>query len=192
MAKASLFNRFNELILTFGYSGKSRFAPGTVGSIFATLCWYFTNNYFIEQLYSLILISLFWIFLTIFLIVFALYGIKPYQIFYQKNNIDDKSIVVDEAVGIFITLEIFRLTLGKNLYIIDPLNYIIYILVGLALFRFFDIKKPWIIGICDRNFKNAWGVLLDDILCGFGAGLLTILFYIYTRDNQWFNTIRCY
>lgn len=191
MAKPPLYHRLNELILTFGYCGKSRFAPGTVGSIGAMLCWYFANNYFIANNFPLWLQSFFWIIIIFSLTIFSCYSIKHYQIFLNKSNIDDKSIVVDEAIGIFIALELFKLYLGNQIFIIDPLKYIIYILAGFLLFRFFDIKKPWIIGICDRTLKNSFGVLLDDILCGLIAGIFTIILYKYTHNTIWFQQINC-
>jgi phosphatidylglycerophosphatase A len=37
---------------------------------------------------------------------------------------------------------------------------------GLAflLFRFFDIIKPWPIRLADRQLKNGFGVMFDDVL----------------------------
>jgi len=43
-------------------------------------------------------------------------------------------------------------------------------LVPFALFRLFDIWKPWIIGRADRR-HDAAGVMLDDLLAGLFAGL---------------------
>jgi len=44
-----------------------------------------------------------------------------------------------------------------------------YLLLGIMLFRLFDIWKPGPIGWIDRHMKGGWGVMLDDI----AAALLT-------------------
>ena len=41
----------------------------------------------------------------------------------------------------------------------------IWIVIGFALFRLFDIWKPWIIGWADRR-GDALGVMLDDVIAG--------------------------
>lgn len=46
-------------------------------------------------------------------------------------------------------------------------------LVAFVLFRLFDISKPWIIGRADRR-GDAWGVMLDDLLAGLFAALVTV------------------
>jgi len=43
-------SKINELILTFFYCGKAKYAPGTFGTIGALLFWIFVNNYFIEEM----------------------------------------------------------------------------------------------------------------------------------------------
>jgi len=51
----------------------------------------------------------------------------------------------------------------------------IHLICCFVAFRFFDITKPLFIGYCDRNFKNGFGVMFDDLVSGFIAGLLGIL-----------------
>ena len=41
-----------------------------------------------------------------------------------------------------------------------------WILLGLILFRFFDILKPWPIGPLDRHVSGGLGILLDDLVAG--------------------------
>ena len=82
------------------------------------------------------------------------------QIHYAINNIlkgcdeqDPPSIVIDEVVGMWISCIFIN-------------NDLIMILVAFSLFRLFDIFKPFPIGLVDRNFKNAFGIIFDDILAG--------------------------
>ena len=46
-----------------------------------------------------------------------------------------------------------------------------------ALFRLFDIWKPWPISWVDKNIKGGWGILFDDLLAGLFAGV--ILFSLF-------------
>ena len=44
-------------------------------------------------------------------------------------------------------------------------------------FRIFDITKPSIIGKIDKKTKGGLGVMLDDMLAGLFAGLLSAVIY---------------
>ena len=78
---------------------------------------------------------------------------------------DDSSIVWDEIAGMLITMIAVPLT-WQNL------------LVGFALFRLFDIVKPWPISYLDKHLHGGLGIMLDDIIAGFFAlgGLHLALF----------------
>jgi phosphatidylglycerophosphatase A len=69
---------------------------------------------------------------------------------------DSKRIVIDEAVGLFITMMAL------------PVRWP-YILVGFLLFRAFDILKPPPIRFIERTVKGGCGVVLDDVLAGIYA-----------------------
>jgi phosphatidylglycerophosphatase A len=77
----------------------------------------------------------------------------------MTGTYDNSMIVIDEVAGLWITL------LATTL---SPFS----ILAGFALFRFFDILKPWPISYLDKNIGGAWGVMLDDILAGLCAALV--------------------
>ena len=68
---------------------------------------------------------------------------------------DSGAIVVDEVVGIWITL------------LAAPTS-VIGILLAFLFFRFFDIFKPWPISYFDR-MPGAMGVMMDDVMAGFYA-----------------------
>ena len=143
------YSKINELILTFFYCGKAKKAPGTFGTIGAMLLWFFINDYFVVNNYPAIIQFFFWIVLTILLCAYSFHEIPNYHLVKNAKDIDHKSIVVDEAVGIFIALEIFNFS-AQEIYILNQEKFIIYTFLCFILFRFLDIKKPWIIGICDR------------------------------------------
>ena len=64
---------------------------------------------------------------------------------------DPREMVIDEISGQWLLLSFMPLTLT---------SYI----VGLALFRFFDIVKPWPVSVADRNIHGGFGVMFDDTL----------------------------
>ena len=184
------YSKINELLLTFFYCGKAKKAPGTVGTIGALIFWLFTNDYFVNNNYSAIFQYSFWFILTLALCIYALYEIPNYHLVTNSKDIDQKSIVIDEAVGIFIALEIFNF-LAQEIYILSQAKFMIYTFLCFLLFRFFDIKKPSIIGVCDRKMKNSFGVMFDDIICGILAGVITLIIYKLTVNSKFFELINC-
>lgn len=71
---------------------------------------------------------------------------------------DNSMIVIDEVAGLWITLMASTLS---------PLS----ILAAFALFRFFDILKPWPISWLDQKLPGGVGVMADDLAAGLAAAL---------------------
>ncbi|MEL0309978.1 MAG: phosphatidylglycerophosphatase A, partial [Gammaproteobacteria bacterium] len=82
---------------------------------------------------------------------------------------DDSIIVSDEMGGMLITL--FMMSMFSD--------GIFFYLIGFALFRAFDIAKPWPISYIDQNLKNGFGVFLDDLIAGFLSFLVFFCFYLF-------------
>ena len=81
-------------------------------------------------------------------------------IYVRRSGIADPSeVVVDEVAGQWLTLVLVPP---------DPLLY----LAGFALFRLFDIRKPWPVGWADREVGGGLGVMLDDVFAGIYAALI--------------------
>ena len=137
-------NFIYKSIITFFFVGNIQFAPGTIASMFAMLVWFFIPlNLFIQL--SIILILL-------LLALFLCY------IHSTESDIKDPSyIVIDEVIGMFISL--FMLPKQLSFY-----------LLAFMLFRIFDILKPSIIYNA-QDLKYGVGIIADDIL----AGLFTII-----------------
>lgn len=72
---------------------------------------------------------------------------------------DPGAIVIDEVAGQWLALVLVPP---------DPIAYGI----GFALFRLFDVIKPWPISWLDRTLKGGIGVMLDDLLAGVIAAVL--------------------
>ncbi len=151
----------NWFFLTLGYSGLSPKAPGTMGTLaslplgMAILIYFDATTLFLAAL----LIS-----------VIAIKGINNYEAL--TGNHDDQKIVIDELAGMWFALSVAPASGVALTQITDLQNgFLIQCLLSFVLFRYFDITKPSIIGRIDREAKGGIGVMGDDIVAGFAAGI---------------------
>lgn len=165
--------KLHELFLTFFYSGKFPKAPGTFGSLTSLVFWFFCTQFFCNLEIPIFVQNILW---GIFLICGFTYGCIASPLYAKQfNQIDHQSIVLDETVGQILALQITFAFFYENYF--EHSSFIfLHLFLCFALFRFFDIKKPSFIGYADRNFKNGFGVMFDDLLSGILAGLITLLF----------------
>jgi phosphatidylglycerophosphatase A len=88
------------------------------------------------------------------------------RIFQEK---DSQRIVIDEAVGFFITMTALPPAWP-------------YLIGGFCLFRCFDILKPPPIRLIERKVKGGYGVVLDDVLAGVYASISLRLFFFFLQS----------
>jgi len=152
MKGKSLFH----IIIASGFgSGFFPVAPGTAGAALATALWYLLSLHVTVQ-------SLFFITIALILI-FTVLGTWSSNVLAPSWGEDPSRIVVDEMVGVWITL-------------VGAIGGIWWhILLAFVLFRLLDIYKP--LGIRRmENIKGGFGVMMDDILAGiYGLVLLILL-----------------
>ncbi len=164
----------SELLLTFFYSGKAKKAPGTFGSAAALMFWFCLNWIFFKTEVSLLNQNIFWGFFLFSIFFYGCFAIKNYA--KKVGEIDHSSIVLDEVVGQILPLQItFNLIVTDYFFKNDLIAK--HLLFCFILFRLLDIKKPLLIGWCDRNLKNGFGVMFDDLLCGIFTTLLGYFFF---------------
>ena len=85
------------------------------------------------------------------------------NIYIAETHTDDPgAVVIDEVAGQWIAL--------------IPATTLVWWhwALGFALFRLFDILKPWPIGWADRNVKRGFGVMLDDVIAGVYAAAILL------------------
>ncbi len=133
--------------------GYSPIAPGTVGSIFGCLIVYIISLFVeINPVVLLAAIALAY--------AIGFWATKQLETLWPH---DDNRIVIDEALGIFVSL--LFLPYSPKLLI-----------CALVIFRIFDIFKPLGIRRID-NFHSGHAVMFDDILAGIYTNIvLQIIF----------------
>ncbi|MFP6082582.1 phosphatidylglycerophosphatase A [Helicobacter pylori] len=136
--------------LTLFFSGYSKKAPGTIGSLVALLLGL-----------PILIFSANTLFLgAIFVGLIAIAQIDKEE---EESKIHDSSyIVIDELVGMWLAMAVSGLSLAG-------------VVLSFIFFRIYDITKPSLIGKIDKEVKGGLGVVADDALAGVLAGLSALL-----------------
>lgn len=136
--------------LTLFFSGYSKKAPGTIGSLVALLLGL-----------PILIFSANTLFLgAIFVGLIAITQIDKEE--EETNRHDSSYIVIDELVGMWLAMAISGLSLAG-------------VILSFIFFRIYDITKPSLIGKIDKEVKGGLGVVADDALAGVLAGLSALL-----------------
>jgi phosphatidylglycerophosphatase A len=122
---------------------------------------------------------------TVLISIIAIKEINKYEM--KTNSHDDKSIVIDELAGMWFALSVApAISVGMNDITTLQNGFLVQSILSFALFRYFDIAKPSLIGRIDREAKGGVGVMGDDILAGFSAGIVSSALwqgYLYIIHN---------
>ncbi|WP_033745475.1 phosphatidylglycerophosphatase A family protein [Helicobacter pylori] len=145
-------DKFNwrACFLTLFFSGYSKKAPGTIGSLVALLLGlpilaFSANTLFLG---------------AIFIGLIAITQIDKEE--EETKRHDSSYIVIDELVGMWLAMAISGLSL-------------VGVVLSFIFFRIYDITKPSLIGKIDKEVKGGLGVVADDALAGVLAGLSVLL-----------------
>ena len=144
--------------------GKIKYIPGTFGSLVTAIILYF----FFHQLNissNVILISL------IIIFIYSFYAISNH--IKDNKNKDPSEIIIDEFLGQSIPIYLYEISHGTTK---ENNDAIIYYIIFFVLFRYFDIIKPFPVSFFDKNFKNSFGVIMDDICAGLYVVLSLVCF----------------
>ena len=165
-----MIKTFNYLFVTCFGIGSLRFAPGTLTSLITTIFLY-SLFHIVDLSSNIILIILLIIF------IYSFHAVSEYIKF--NDNKDPKEVVIDEFIGQSIPIYLFEIAHGSEKNSQEAILFYIYIFV---LFRFFDIKKPFPVNIFDKNYKNSFGVIMDDVIAGLYV-VLTLIFFMIIKSR---------
>ena len=156
--------KINVLISTFFGYGYLTKIPGTITSLVTAFFIYIAYEYleYTNLKFSLIFFML--------LFFYSFYAVKDAES--EFKNKDPRQIVIDEVLGQAMPL-ILLLYLNQNNQLSIQIE--IYYLLSFVIFRFFDILKPFPVSYFDKNFKNFFGIIMDDIMAGLYSMLLIYL-----------------
>jgi len=161
-----MIKTLNSLFVTMFGLGKIKYMPGTFGSLVTTIILYYLFH-IMNLSTNFILIGL------IIIFIYSFYAVSSH--IKNSENKDPGEIIIDEFLGQSIPIYLYEISHGvtKN----DD-EAIIYYLLFFILFRYFDIMKPFPVSFFDKNFKNSFGVIMDDICAGFYVVLTLVCFMI--------------
>lgn len=150
----SLKNPIHFLALGFG-SGLAAKAPGTFGTLAAIPLFLLMDPLSLPWYLALTLLS-------------VLAGVYICDKAAKDMGVHDHGAIVwDEIAGLLITM------------IAAPAGWL-WLVIGFALFRFFDILKPWPIRWLDAKVHGGFGIMIDDVLAGiFSLICLQVLAYYF-------------
>ena len=162
-----MLNKINFLFVSLFGIGKIKKIPGTFASLATTLFLFF--------LFHILKVSPnFFLFAIIIIFFISLYAVNIF--IKDLSNKDPKEVVIDEFIGQSIPLYLYEVSHGIPKDSDDALKFYLVIFV---LFRVFDITKPFPVNYYDKNFKNSFGVIMDDVCAGLYVVLVLILYMIF-------------
>ena len=156
--------KVNILLVTFFGYGYLTKVPGTVASAVTTVFIYIAYEVlgYTDLKFSIIFF--------VILFFYSFYAVKDTEP--EFENKDPRQIVIDEVLGQSLPL-IFLLYLNKTNQI--SISVEVYYIFSFVLFRFFDILKPFPVSYFDKNHKNYFGIIMDDIMAGLYSIMLIYL-----------------
>jgi phosphatidylglycerophosphatase A len=153
----------SKIISTFFGAGLVPFAPGTFASLLTALPFCFFP---VKQP----IVFLF------FLASFVL-GIQHSQVYANSiKTTDPGEVVIDEVAGMLIIFFLcgdfsgtFAGLIKGKIHTTKNAMFFgrcVYAFLAFFFFRIFDITKPLLVGLVDRNCKGAIGIMMDDVVAG--------------------------
>tara|TARA_B100000427_G_scaffold43276_1_gene31763 strand:- start:1245 stop:1739 length:495 start_codon:yes stop_codon:yes gene_type:complete len=163
-----MLNKIIFLFVTLFGIGKINKIPGSIASLATTLLL-FVLFHILNISPNFILISI----IVIFLI--SLYVVN----LFIKNltNKDPKEVVIDEFIGQSIPICLYEVAHEGSKSTNDILTFYFIMFI---LFRIFDITKPYPVSYYDKNFKNSFGVIMDDVCAGLYVVAVLVLYMVIT------------
>ena len=163
-----MLNKINFLFVTLFGIGKIKKIPGSFASLATTIFLFF--------LFHILNISLNIVLICVIIIFFiSLYAVNIF--IKDLDNKDPKEVVIDEFIGQSIPICLYEIAHeGAK----ETDQVLTYYFIMFLLFRIFDIAKPFPVSYYDKNFKNSFGVIMDDICAGLYVVSVLVLYMVIT------------
>ena len=163
-----MINKINFLFVTLFGIGKIKKIPGSVASLATILFLFFLFHVlnFSPNIVLLLIVIIFFI---------ALYAINMF--IKDLTQKDPKEVVIDEFIGQSIPICLYEVAHNVPKETDQVLKFYFIMFV---LFRIFDITKPFPVNYYDKNFKNSFGVIMDDVVAGLYVVGVLVLYIVLT------------
>ena len=161
-------NKVIFLFVTLFGIGKLKKIPGSYAS--------FVTNIFLFFLFHIFNLSPNFILIGILIIFFL--SIYAVNIFIKNlDNKDPKEVVIDEFIGQSIPICLYEIAHEGT----KEMNQVLtFYFIMFILFRIFDIVKPYPVSYYDKNFKNSFGVIMDDVCAGLYVVAVLVSYMVIT------------
>ena len=163
-----MIKKLNSLFVTMFGIGKLPKIPGSYASL-ATVVFLYILFHILSVPADIFLFFLIGIF------IISLFAVN----FFIKDltNKDPKEVVIDEFIGQSIPICLYEIAHNETT---DPVRILTFYFIIFILFRIFDIAKPYPVSYYDKNFKNSFGVIMDDICAGLYVVAILVFYMIIT------------
>ena len=162
-------NKTIFLFVTLFGIGKLKKIPGSYASL-ATTFFLFFLFHILKISPNLVLISI------IFIFVISLFAIDKF--IKGLDNKDPSEIVIDEFIGQSIPICLYEIA---HEGVKETEKILIFYFIFFILFRVFDIIKPFPANYYDKNFKNSFGVIMDDVCAGLYVVAVLVLYMVISK-----------
>ena len=162
-----MINKIIFLFVTLFGIGKIRKIPGSIASLATTIFLFFLLH----------ILKISPNFVLIFIIIIFFISLYAVNIFIKDlDNKDPKEVVIDEFIGQSIPICLYEIAHegAKETSQVLTSYFIMFI-----LFRVFDIVKPYPVSYYDKNFKNSFGVIMDDVVAGLYVVAILVLYMVF-------------
>ena len=163
-----MINKIIFLFVTLFGIGKIKKIPGSVASLATTILLFLLLH----------VLKISPNFILIFVIIVFLISLYAVNIFIKDlDNKDPKEVVIDEFIGQSIPICLYEIAHQGS----KETSYVLtYYFIMFILFRIFDIVKPYPVSYYDKNFKNSFGVIMDDVAAGLYVVAVLVLYMVIT------------
>ena len=156
------------LFVTLFSIGKISRIPGSIASLLTTVFLFF--------LFHVVNISANIILVSIIVVFFI--SLWSVSIFIKSlDNKDPNEVVIDEFIGQSIPICLYEIAHEGTK---ETSQVLTFYFIMFILFRIFDIVKPYPVSYYDKNFKNSFGVVMDDVCAGLYVVTVLVLYMVIT------------
>ena len=146
-----MLKTINSLFVTMFGIGKLPRIPGSYASLVTVI--------FLYILFHILSVPAdVFLFFLIAIFIVSLFSVNLF--IKDLTNKDPKEVVIDEFIGQSIPICLYEIAHSEP---VNASKVLTFYFIMFILFRIFDIAKPYPVSYYDKNFKNSFGVIMDDV-----------------------------